>query len=88
VVQTRNSAIDSQFLTEVAFKVLGTSSVATSTSERLAALGVDSNRVAEILMARGKETNVGAFKFKLIDADPETPKNFGLLVRINPGGQL
>jgi hypothetical protein len=74
-------AKDDEFLSRTAVTILGGSHVATSTAQRLAAAGIDPRRLALLLLARGREAAVGSFKFKFIDADPETPDNFGVFVR-------
>lgn len=72
---------DDDFLESAAAVILGGSGVATTTALRLARIGIDAKRLGLVLAARNREASVGTFKFKLIDADPETPDNFGVLVR-------
>lgn len=69
-----------EFLTSVATRILGTSNVATSTATRLSEEGIDTNRLAGLIRSVD-DGRAGEFRFKLIDADPETPENFGVLVR-------
>jgi hypothetical protein len=73
---------EDRFLIETAAKILGGSRVATTTAERLSTQNIDVERLASLLKTRGAESEVGGMKFKLIDADPETPQNFGVLVRL------
>lgn len=75
---------DEDFLRSAADVILGGSHVATSTAQRLACIGIDAKRLGLLLQAKGREAGVEKFKFKLIDADPETPDNFGVLVRSAP----
>jgi hypothetical protein len=64
---------------DTAAKILGGSNVATSTAAQLLRNGIDARRVAELLS--GRDAQIGRFRFKFIDADRETPENFGVLVR-------
>jgi hypothetical protein len=74
------SAAD-EFLMDSAAKILDGSHVATTTAAKLTRQGLDAVRLGALLDARGREIIVGTFKFKFIDADPESPENFGVLVR-------
>ena len=70
-----------EFLKDTAIKILAGSTVATSTAARLARRGINTELLVKLFQERGRETQVGPFRFKLIDADPETPDDFGVLVR-------
>lgn len=73
--------MNDEFLMLTAAKILGGSNVATSTAAMMGRQGMDAERLATLLSERGRDLTVGHFHFKLIDADPETPDNFGVFVR-------
>ena len=69
------------FLHAVADQTLGGSNVATTTADRLRKNGIDADRLAQIVGSGLSTAIQRAFDFKLIAADPDTPDNFGVLVR-------
>lgn len=75
---------DEEFFGKIAQNVLGGSNVATVTAERLRRQGIDVDRIRRALTAPKSEFTIREFRFKLIEADPETPANFGLLIRRIP----
>lgn len=76
-----NGNADSEFLLNAIPHILGGSQVATTTAGRLATEGVDVMRLARIFAERGRELVIAEYRLKLIDADPDTPENFGVFVR-------
>lgn len=75
---------DEEFFGKIAQNVLGGSNVATVTAERLRRQGIDVDRIRRALTAAQSDFSTREFRFKLIDADPETPADFGLLIRRIP----
>lgn len=78
---TRYGRADHQFLVEAGSKILLGTHVASITAAQLAVLGIDATRLELLLRIRAREAVADGYRFKLIDADPETPDNFGVLVR-------
>jgi hypothetical protein len=72
---------NNSFLYSVVDRILGTSNVATSTADRLRRNGIDADRLAQIVSYGLSDETERTFELKLIAADPDTPDNFGVLVR-------
>lgn len=73
---------DESFLVDVARKVLGTSVVAATNARTItSAYGLDPTRVDALIPWGNVVVEVKGFVFKKVEADPETPDNFGLFVR-------
>jgi hypothetical protein len=75
------SSSNDEFLSDAAARILGGSTVATSTANMLKRQGIDAVRLGAVLNRRGREVLVGSFRFKFINPDPETPEDFGVFVR-------
>lgn len=73
--------IEFRFLESVAGEILGNSDVATVTAMTLQRMGLDAGRIGALVARCGSPAKSGAFEFKKIEADRDTPENFGLLVR-------
>jgi hypothetical protein len=72
---------DGQFLAVAAEKVLGSSAVAATTASRLRSIGIDPQRINTLLPWASVAVHWGGYVFKKVEADQETPDNFGLFVR-------
>ena len=72
---------DRVFLIEMARKILGASNVAATTASALTKQGLDTSRVNVLIPWASVAVEVDGFVFKKVEADKETPDNFGLFVR-------
>jgi hypothetical protein len=75
---------DQEFFGTLAQNVLGGSDVATVTADRLRRQEIEVDRIRRALITANHEFTICGYRFKLIEADPETPANFGLLIRRIP----
>lgn len=73
---------DIEFLLDVARRVLGKSEVAATTAQSMEKQGIDSDRLNRIITSHSVAVSVDHYVFKKVEADPETPANFGLFVRL------
>jgi hypothetical protein len=81
-VPLKTNEADLAFLCNVARLVLGSSTVAATNARRLAeAYQIDPKRVDSLIPWGNTAVEVDGFVFKKVEADPETPDNFGLFVR-------
>jgi hypothetical protein len=72
---------DREFLVLVATQILGQTSVAATTAEGLDRRKIDSKRVDSLIPSTSWAVEVDGFVLKKVEADIETPGNFGLFVR-------
>jgi hypothetical protein len=77
---------DAQLLVAVANHVLGSSDVAATTAAGLSKNGFDEKRVDGLIPCASLPVQLGAFVFKKVEADKETPSNYGLFVRRKAAG--
>jgi hypothetical protein len=75
------NADDREFLREVAQKILGSGSVAATTRAGLLKCGVEANRVYQLIPTTSVAVELAGYVFKKVEADHETPQDFGLFVR-------
>jgi hypothetical protein len=78
------SNTDAELLRTVAKHVLGSSDVAATTAATLRQNGFDEKRVDILIPQASVAVRLGDFVFKKVEADKETPTNFGLFVRRRP----
>lgn len=76
---------DGLFLAAVAERVLGPSTVAATNAARLREYGFDPNRIDELIPPDSVSVVCENFVFKKVEADPESPHDFGLFVRRSVG---
>jgi hypothetical protein len=74
-------SVDREFLLEVARKILGSGSVAATTEAGLLKQGIDANRVYDLIPTTSVAVELAGYVFKKVEADHETPQDFGLFVR-------
>jgi hypothetical protein len=72
---------DRDFLASVATKVLGKTAVAATTAEGLQRMLIDPVRVNTLIPSHSHAVEVAGYVLKKVEADIETPGNFGLFVR-------
>lgn len=72
---------DGEYLIGVAELVLGGSSVAATNAKRLIQYGFDTKRIEALLPSTSAAVALNNYVFKKIQADPESPGEFGLLIR-------
>lgn len=74
---------DDQFIVDTARKILGSSVVAATNARTMSsAYGIDPKRVDALIPWGNVTVEVHGYVFKKVEADPETPDNFGLFVRL------
>jgi hypothetical protein len=73
---------DGEYLEKVGSTVLGKSSVAATNARRLTEMGLDAVRIDK-LIPWGAAASCQGLVFKKVEADPESPDNYGLFVRKN-----
>lgn len=72
---------DRDFLVSVAAAVLGKTAVAATPAEALQRMKIDPVRVNSLIPSHSRAVEVGGYVLKKVEADIETPGNFGLFVR-------
>jgi hypothetical protein len=77
---------DREFLVSVATRILGKTSVAATNADGLERRKIDSKRVDSLIPSTNWAVEVDGYVLKKVEADIETPGNFGLFVRrkLNP----
>ena len=75
------NAADGSFLVEVAKHVLGNGTVAATNAERLIEQGMDAHRIDSLIPCVSVAVLWNGFVFKKVEADPESPENYGLFIR-------
>lgn len=76
---------DGELLVAVAEKMLGPSTVAATNARRLRDYGFDPSRINALIPFESVPVAWRGFIFKKVEADPESPGDFGLFVRRSPG---
>jgi hypothetical protein len=72
---------DRDFLAAVAAQILGKTAVAATTAEGMKRMKIDHVRVDTLIPSHSHAIEVAGFVLKKVEADIETPGNFGLFVR-------
>lgn len=73
---------DTKLLIQIAEEILGSSDVATVTTETLTRMRIDKERLGRLLRANESPVlDVAQFEIKRIDAEPNEPDKFGVFVR-------